>query len=174
MIRLKTRRLELRHLRSEDIPEFFAYRSDVETNRLQGWIPHTLKDARDFFDNSIRQIPDIPATWVQLAILERQQHKLIGDIGIYFSPDDPHEVKFGYTLAKEYHGCGYATEAMTALIDYLYQTMNKTRFIALIAPDNLPSIRLATRLGFILSESETESEPDDGVNPRDLMFVLAK
>ena len=99
MIRLKAKRLDLRHLRSEDIPEFFAYRSDAEANRLQGWIPHTLKDARDFFEYRIHPVPDVPDTWVQLAIVHREQQKLIGDIGIYFSPEDRHGVKFGHTLA---------------------------------------------------------------------------
>ena len=58
------------------------------------------------------------------------------------------------------------------MIDYLKYDLAKTRFIALIAPENMPSIRLVMRLGFIQLdlEEETGSAKDELSN--DIQFVL--
>jgi RimJ/RimL family protein N-acetyltransferase len=43
---------------------------------------------------------------------------------------------------------GYATEALTKIVDYLLNDLNKHRIIASIDPANSDSIRLIERLGF--------------------------
>ncbi len=45
---LETNRLILRPIAMDDINEIFAYRSDKETNKFQGWIPETVEDVRIF------------------------------------------------------------------------------------------------------------------------------
>jgi len=172
MIELKTERLILRHLNADDAPDFFEYRSEPEANKFQGWIPKTLQDAENFIRYRISEKPNIPDTWIQLGIILKSSGKLIGDIGVYFLPDKDIEVRLGYTLSRDHQGSGYATEALKILIDHLMIAFGKTRFIALIAPENLPSIRLVKRLGFILIEKDTDPESRDDAYPEDLLYVL--
>ena len=172
MIELKTERLMLRHLCVEDSSDFFQYRCDPVSNQYQGWIPKCEQEALDFIKYRITDIPDTPDTWIQLAIVHQANKKVIGDIGVYFLPDNPKEVKLGYTLASEYRGHGYATEALRLLIDHLMISFGKTRFIALISPENTDSIRLVKRLGFTLQEKSEDPALLDEEYPDDLPYVL--
>ena len=45
-------------------------------------------------------------------------------------------------------GKGYATEALRAMVDYLFANLGKHRIVASVDPRNTPSIRLIERLGF--------------------------
>lgn len=172
MFKLITNRLILRPLVIQDAVDFFEYRSKPEANRFQGWIPEKLQDTKDFIQYRISSTLNIPDTWTQLAIIHRESQDLIGDIGIYFMPDKQNEVKLGYTLSADHQGKGYATEALAALINYLQSDLGKNRFIALIAPENIPSIHLVKRLGFIQIDIENETELQVEEYPEDLLFIF--
>ena len=169
---LKTDRLTIRNLGIEDAKKFFAYRSDPDANRYQGWLPKNEQDALNFIRFRITDTPNIPDTWIQLAIILSKDHKIIGDLGVYFHPDSLKDVKLGYTLDKEYWGHGYAYEALHALIDHLMRTYGKTRFTALISAENTASINLVTRLGFKRHEITDDPEILDKDYPDDLLYVL--
>jgi RimJ/RimL family protein N-acetyltransferase len=54
----------------------------------------------------------------------------------------------GYALGRPYWGSGYITEALQALLDYAFQTLDLNRLEADIDPRNLASARTLERLGF--------------------------
>ena len=56
-------------------------------------------------------------------------------------------MEVGYRLAQKYWGQGLATEAAQAVIQYGRERFNFQRFICLIDPENIRSIRVATKLG---------------------------
>jgi len=89
-------------------------------------------------------------------------------------PENMNEVKLGYTLASMYQGFGYAGEAIEALIDHLYHKFNKTQFIALISPENSPSIKLVKKLGFIHKDIVLDPDHYENEYPDDLFFILEK
>jgi RimJ/RimL family protein N-acetyltransferase len=142
---LETKRTILRPIRSEDNEEVFKYRSDSETNKYQGWIPISLDDVSEFIAKNPSEF-NLPDTWFQLVITEKDSGKIIGDIGIHFIGNQQAEI--GCTLAKYAHGNGYASEALKAVIDYLFKKLNKHRIIGSIDPKNENSIKLLERLGF--------------------------
>jgi len=172
MFDLITNRLILRPLVLQDAIDFFEYRSNLDANRFQGWIPEKLQDAKDFIQYRVSPTLNVPDTWTQLAIIHQKSQELVGDIGIYFLPDSQNEVKLGYTLSYYHQGKGYASEALAALISYLQYDLAKRRFIALIAPENTPSIRLVKRLGFIQANIEEEMELQEEDYPKDLLYIL--
>lgn len=145
----KTSRLQIRPICIDDKETIFSYRSDPETNKYLSLIPQSVDDIAEFISNSSTDI-NVPGTWFQLAIIERSSTQLIGDIGIHFLNSDPEnkQVEIGYTLNKDFRGKGYATEALFAVIDYLFNTLDKHRITASIDPTNLNSIKLVERLGF--------------------------
>lgn len=49
-MKFETERLIIRPINLDDKFEIFAYRSDSETNKYQGWIPKTLNDVEAFIE----------------------------------------------------------------------------------------------------------------------------
>jgi len=64
------------------------------------------------------------------------------------SDSENKQAELGYTLHKDFRGMGYATEAISAIIDYLIFDLKKHRITASIDPSNTNSVRLIERLGF--------------------------
>ena len=55
-------------------------------------------------------------------------------------------------MAKKYWGQGLATEAAQAVVKYGLERYNFQRYICLIEPENIRSIRVATKLGMSLEK----------------------
>lgn len=69
----------------------------------------------------------------------------------------------GYKLDKHYHGLGYATEACQAAIKIIFSTYKIHRIEARIAPENIPSIKLIERIGFLYEGIEYKGVEVNGV-----------
>lgn len=55
----------------------------------------------------------------------------------------------GYKLDSGYHGNGYAFEACQAAVSVIFSNYKIHRLDARVAPENVPSIKLLERLGFV-------------------------
>ncbi|WP_430813086.1 GNAT family N-acetyltransferase [Carboxylicivirga sp. RSCT41] len=170
-IELRTERLILRPVATEDAHAMFNYRSDSETNKYQGWIPDTINDVYDFLRKVSQEI-NRADTWFQLAIIEAESSMLIGDLGIHFIGDE--QAELGCTLAKNKHGNGYAAEAMRVVMDYLFNTLGKHRIIGSVDPQNIKSIGLLDRLGFRKEAHFLESLLIDGKWVDDVVYATLK
>ena len=171
-----TNRLHIRPVNIKDSKSLFNYRSDSETHRFLSLIPKTIEDVSDFICRTSSSI-NIPGTWFQFVIIERDSDILIGDIGIHFIETDSEnmQTEIGYTLDKNFRGKGYAMEALTEIIDYFINDLNKHRIIASIDPINIDSIRLIERLGFRKEAHFKESLFFHGEWVDDLIYaILAK
>lgn len=142
---LETDRLSIRILDMRDKDVFFKYRSLPEIGRFQSWRPSNTEEIVVFIESNIAVCPNTADTWLQLALCLKDG-QLIGDIGVHFS--DNYQVELGYTLAPKHQGKGYASEAVKAVIDYLFGSLKKHRVSASVDPDNLKSIRLLEKIGF--------------------------
>ena len=145
--RLHTPRLILRPFEERDIPSFTAYRSDPDVARYQGWeAPFPPEEAAQFVAEMTHAQPGTPGAWYQAAIELQADGQMIGDCAFCVSTDG-RQAEIGYTLARRSQGQGYASEALTRLLDYLFSDLNLHRVHANIDPKNLPSARLLERLG---------------------------
>jgi RimJ/RimL family protein N-acetyltransferase len=144
-ITITTDRLLLRKLEINDRDDFFRYRSLPEVYEYQSFMPKNVGEVDDFIRDN-HSNPNTPNTWFQLAIINKNEDVLIGDIGIHFLEDDA-QVEVGYTLAPSYQGKGYAIESLKAVIDYLFFNLKKHRITASVDPNNAKSIRLLEKLG---------------------------
>lgn len=147
-IELETRRLLLRPVEPTDSEAVFNYRSDAEINKYQGWIPKSEEDVQNFINHRVCPQIDMAGTWFQLVIIQKDASSVIGDIGIHFDAEDHSLAELGITLDWRHQGKGYAREALTVIIDYLFQKLHKQKLVASIDPRNASSIRLFERLGF--------------------------
>jgi RimJ/RimL family protein N-acetyltransferase len=168
---LETNRLHLRPLTADDAKEFFAYRSDAETNKFQGWIPQTLDEVEAFIAKTAKQI-NVPNSWFQYAVIEKKALKLIGDIGLHFLGPENKQLELGCTLNKMHQNQGYATEALTRVIDYVFNDLKKHRIMASVDPDNTNSIQLVERIGFRKEAHFVESLYIKGRWADDLIYAL--
>ena len=142
-----TDRLIIRLAKPDDAEEIYSYRSDTIENRYQGWFPESVEEVRNYIANMPVKM-DIADACFQFAILAKNENRLIGDMGIIFTGHERMQVEVGCTLNKTFQGKGYATEALTAMVNYFFTILKKHRIVASIDPRNTASIRLIERLGF--------------------------
>lgn len=149
---LLTERLLLRRSRAEDAETISAYRSDPVVHRYQGWDRTDPDGVRAAIVEMTGRSPGEPGGWVQLTVEERESERIVGDVGV--SPDEhqPGVMKIGYTTAPEFQGSGYATEAVRALVGYAFDTLGADLVRAYASAENIPSIRVAEKVGLRLVE----------------------
>jgi RimJ/RimL family protein N-acetyltransferase len=88
-----------------------------------------------------------------LAIEERESGRFIGEAGFHevrrdMTPSLIGTLETGWVLLPEFHGKGYAREAVSAMLAWAqihHPTLDMT---AIISPENAASLKLAERLGF--------------------------
>ncbi|MGH2686817.1 MAG: GNAT family N-acetyltransferase, partial [Actinomycetota bacterium] len=120
---LHTDRLVLRRSRPEDAEIISAYRSDPDVNRQQGWERTDPAGVRRDIEEMSARAPGEPGGWVQFSVEERVSERLVGDVGLCLADDEPGVIKVGYTMAPEFQGRGFATEAVGALVTYAFETL---------------------------------------------------
>jgi RimJ/RimL family protein N-acetyltransferase len=146
-IRLSSKRLVLRRVRDADLSTFCRYRSDPEVARFQDWTEFPEEAGRRFFAEQAELHPGVAGAWFQMMIENAETGELIGDCGLKSMGDDPRQVVIGYTLAPIHQGKGYATEAITRLLDYIFTDLGKHRVTAMADTRNTRSVRLMERVG---------------------------
>ena len=77
-----------------------------------------------------------------------------GDCALY-TAEDGRSGEIGYTFVPAYQGKGYATEAVTAVLDYAFDTLQFQQIAAAVDERNTPSIKLLQRLGFHCVKQES-------------------
>lgn len=166
---LNTDCLQLRPMTSDDAQAVFDYRSDTKTNQYQSFIPQQIDDVYTFIGECAAEMNET-GTWYQLVIIHKQSQQIIGDIGLQFI--DEHQVEIGITIAQEFQMKGYATEALTPILDLLFNHLKKHRIIASIDPRNTASERLLKRLGFRKEAHFFESYYSEGEWLDDVQYGL--
>jgi len=173
-IQINSDRLFLRPIQMEDAESVFQYRSNAQVNQYQGWIPKTIEDVHEFITNKVSNEINLQGTWFQFVIIIKDDNKLIGDIGVHFHASDTTQVEMGCTLNQEYHGKGFAFEAVQSIINYLFDDLGKRRIIASIDSRNQASIRLIERLGFRKKAHIKEIPAQNNECADDLIYAILK
>jgi RimJ/RimL family protein N-acetyltransferase len=135
-------------LEAGDARALSNYRSLPEVARFQSWISFKLDDATRLIEEQDGLEPGIPGTWFQMALVEKAANRIVGDCGLHCLRDDPRQMELGITVAPNYQKCGYGTEALTCVLDFLFGTLGMHRVCAVTAAQNLAAASLFRRLGF--------------------------
>lgn len=145
---LETPRLRLRPFTMADLDTFLAYRSDPDVARYQGWnAPYERIRGVALIEEMQRLQPGTPGEWYQIAIERLADGQMLGDCAFCVLKRDERQAEIGFTLAREHQGQGYATEAVTRLIDHLFTAHNLHRIVANCDAENHASARLLERVG---------------------------
>ena len=147
---IDTERLRLRRFRGDDAAAFAGYRADPGVARFQGWEAGYPLDAAERFVREMASArPGVPGGWFQIALALLDTDELVGDCVVHVLAADPEMAEIGYTVAPAHQGHGYATEAVRALIGYVFETLDVVTVRAVTDARNAPSIKLAERLGMV-------------------------
>lgn len=148
---IETARLRLRGFRASDLDAQAAVLADEEVVRHLGGQPFSREDAW-------RKILGSPGLWQLLGygywVAERLEDRAyLGQIGFAdfkrdMQPNIEDLPEMGWIFAPEAQGKGYASEAAAAALDWADSNLNAPEIVAIIDPDNAPSIRVAEKAGF--------------------------
>lgn len=142
---MQTERLTVRRFSPADAERFAAYRSDPVVARFQSWEPPLpLADARQTVERFAQGDPEAPG-WFQYAV--DLGGVLIGDLGLNLH-ENLLQAEVGFTLASQYQGQGYASEAVLGLLHHLFVDRELHRVSAEADARNTASVRLLERVGF--------------------------
>ncbi len=144
---LRTPRLILREFREEDLGAIHAYGSDPEVSRYMVWGPNTPEDTRAFLDRQLAAQEQWPRPAVSAAVVLAESGRLIGAVELRVKDPDNHGGEFGWTLARDAWGRGYAPEAATALLRQGFEAMGLHRIVATCDVRNRKSWRALEKLG---------------------------
>jgi RimJ/RimL family protein N-acetyltransferase len=149
---LETERLILRPHRLADFDTYVEMWSDPDVVRFIGGHPFDR-------ENSWSRFLRAAGGWHYLgfgffAIEEKATGLFVGEAGFHdlhrnLVPDIEGTLEAGWALMPTGQGWGYATEAMAAAIGWAEEAFPDQRMTCIINPDNLPSVRVAGRLGFV-------------------------
>jgi aminoglycoside 6'-N-acetyltransferase len=155
-----------------DVPVFAAYRSDPEVARYQSWTPPvTPQEAAALVKEFTADDPSVPG-WFQYAIAMRAADtELIGDIGVHLH-ENMMQAEIGFTIAAQYQGHGYATEAVQAMLHHLLTVRRLRRISAECDARNTASARLLQRVGFRPEGLRRQHTWTKGEWTDDLLFGL--
>ncbi len=146
-IPLETNQLILRRFVDSDLPVLFAYRNDPEVARYQSWSATDKAGLQAFIQSQKPLQPGTPGEWFQFAIALKSTNELIGDCALKVSKDICRQGETGFTLARKQQRKGFATEALSGLLDYAFTKLSLHRIVAITDCENNSSIALLERLG---------------------------
>ena len=146
MPKIETPRLVLRKMTMRDAEDVFAYSRDAQVAKHVLWsAQQNLREAKDFIRlQRSRYRRDEPASW---GIILRETGHLVGTIGYMEYNPDHASCELGYSLARPLWNRGYMTEALSAVIDHTFETMDINRIEAQHEVENPASGRVMEKCG---------------------------
>ena len=114
------------------------------------WVAFELENFANLRLGQLRVDPTI-REWLGRAMVRTDDDgtkRVVGSIGFHGAPDEQGRLEVGYSVDPPFRRRGYARESVKALFDWANREHGITRFVASIAPDNEPSLRLIAGFGF--------------------------
>lgn len=148
---LQTERLKLREFRTEDFDDFAAMWADpVVVKHISGVVATRSE--------SWARLKMLAGSWPLIglgswAVEEKVSGRFVGNVG-FADFKRKIEPRFGeqpeavWVLAQWAHGCGFATEAMGAAMDWGLPRFNGVKPVCIIDPDYGATRRVAQKCGF--------------------------
>jgi RimJ/RimL family protein N-acetyltransferase len=171
---LRTERLLLRPMRTDDAASIAARRSDPDVARYQNWAtPYPLERAQELVADIVAMDGPTNGEWWMLTIADLDDTTVLGDLVVHLS-DDGHTAEIGYTLARDAWGHGYAVEAAEALVGHLFDTVGVSRVEGKLHPDNAASAMVLERIGLIFEGHTKLSFWLDGEGSDDWIYGVVR
>ena len=149
---IETSRLILRVYSVEDFNEMYEMWSEPAVTRYMGSKRFSREDVW-------ARLLRYAGTWALFGygfwvIRDKQSGQFIGEVGFHnlqreTKPPLGDCPELGFGLISAAHGKGFATEAARAVLDWADLAWGERETVCMIAPDNVPSLRIANKLGYV-------------------------
>ena len=169
---VRTRRLTLRCWTPADAP---LVRSAIDRSdaHLRPWIPFMRDEPRS---------PEATTQWLashrahfdlgeyfRFAVLESVSNELVGE-NMLLTRVGPNAMEIGYLTFLGHERKGFAMEATCAMVRLAFEWFGMSRVEIHCAPENVGSVAIPKRLGFIHEATLGERIQDTDGQARDLMI----
>jgi len=144
---LNTDRLLLREFEEDDWRAVLAYQSDPRYLRYYAWDERPEEEVRAFVRMFVAQQEETPRWKYQLAIVLKEEGRLIGNCGLRRAAPGARVADIGYEIDPRYWGRGYATEAARAIVAFGFGELRLHRLWAACVLENTGSSRVLEKLG---------------------------
>lgn len=147
---LETKRLYLKCIGYEDTDFMFRQFSDESVTRyLYDEEPFTsIDEAKGLIDFYLAPEPRNQHRWI---ITLKDGDAKIGTCGFHCWSRETDEAEIGYDISDGYRNMGYASEALSAILEFAGTNMNLRKISAHIYPENTASVKTAEKAGFVRS-----------------------
>lgn len=153
MIRLETERLILRNYQLDDLEEVYDYFSKEETAMYEDFYPMTNKEVKDL-------VTEWSKMDNRLVAVLKNTGNVIGSVGYWV--DEKGDYSIDYDFNSKFSKHGYAFEAASKLIQYLFDELKIPQIFGDCDVRNANSYRLLERLGFEkIKQLDNESYKND-------------
>lgn len=146
--RIETDRLILRRYVIEDADAMYKnWASDSEVTKFLTWQPHSSVDvSRGIIENWLKEYSD--EKYYQWAIvLKDNGNEPIGDISVVHMNEDISMVHIGYCLGRAWWRRGIMSEALKAVTDFMFDTVEVNRVESRHDPMNPNSGKVMQKCG---------------------------
>ena len=96
--------------------------------------------------------------WYAIWMIELKDGTHIGEL-CFKGVDESGSTEIGYGIAENYQNCGYATEAVCAVVDWALSQNTVNCVTAEVDGDNIASVRVLEKSGFELTGKIGEEGP---------------
>jgi ribosomal-protein-alanine N-acetyltransferase len=146
---LETKRLILRAITLDDAEFWVRNFSDPDVVELTAFEPpKDIETAKEEIATYCIKVFS-ENTGIRWGVTIKGSNQLIGTAGYHgWEKERGYHANLGYDLLREHRRKGIMREALTAVVDYGFETMKLHRIQAMIDPRNEASIRLVEGLGF--------------------------
>lgn len=166
---LKTERLILRREKLEDAEILYKFLGcDAEMSKYTGWNPYiTLVSARKKIEEDIRnsENKDFYSWVIQF------KDEIVGTIGAYDYEPQTNNIEIGYSIFRNAWGKGYATEALSEVIRYLFEEKSMNKVHAWCHMENTASQKVLEKVGM---KREGIKKSSDEVAIEQVIYGIAR
>ncbi|CAM1363167.1 GNAT family N-acetyltransferase [Tenacibaculum xiamenense] len=158
--KLQTPRLFLRELLLKDKVELFELRSNDLVNKfITRNIPKNIKDVENFIQN----IHELVNSKKGIYWVLEYQEKVIGSIGLRHFNSDYSYAEIGYELHPDFHGSGFMSEALQAVLEFGFFKLNLKEIEAYTHEKNESSINLLKKHKFQLKKNKVDFQFENNI-----------
>jgi RimJ/RimL family protein N-acetyltransferase len=170
---IATSRLELHHICVKDLLSLFESPEDVSIFEGKPYSnPHrVLMDESGPLRWRVPQVRSNPSVnkWFVRWMVEKSSREIVGSASFHGPPNEQGMMEIGLGVHPDFHRRGYGAEALTGMWSWVVEQPGVELLRYTVAPDNLASIALVVKFGFVCVGQQID--PEDG--PEDIYEMLA-
>ena len=170
---LKGKHIYLRALEPEDIDFLFTTENDTSFWEISSTqVPFSRFLLEQYIANSHEDI--YTAKQLRLIIANNSSDQVIGMIDLFDFNPQHQRAGIGILITNENQQKGFASEALSILIDYCFKTLNLHQLFANISSDNKTSLELFRKFNFKEVGVKKEWIYDNSTFKDEFLFQLIK